>query len=268
MSSTIVKIAFASDLHLTPQSAEYRKEFLADGLAPEILVLASDISHGFTTIEMVHEIAARYPGPEIVLIAGNHEFYSHIPRPEMISRLRDAFKDNHRIHFLENDRVEIKGLTFLGCTLWSDFSLLGEPELAMAQAQRHVRDFSVINERFRVPFHPKDCERLFRESYEFLTQNLADCDPARTVVVTHFGPGLETQNRNFEIASISAYFQANVAYLIDCYQPALWIYGHNHDSRDFVLGETRIVSNQLGYSSEPESVTGFDPNKIIEMVVD
>jgi Icc-related predicted phosphoesterase len=105
------------------------------------------------------------------------------------------------------------------------------------------------------------------ESYEFLAQNLANCDPNSTVVVTHFAPGLETQNRNCEVKPVSSYFQANVATLINCYQPALWIYGHNDDSNDRMVGRTRVVSNQFGYHDWPRSANRFDPNKIIRMAV-
>jgi hypothetical protein len=30
-------------------------------------------------------------------------------------------------------------------------------------------------------------------------------------------------------------------------QPALWAYGHTHECDDQTIGQTRIISNQLGY---------------------
>jgi Icc-related predicted phosphoesterase len=268
MSKKSITLAFASDLHLLPWSSVYRTEFLDASVQPDILVLAGDLANGSLGIDIVQKIAETYVSTQIVYVLGNHEFYYGTTRQETLDLYRRTFSDHDRVHVLENDRIEIFGLTFLGCTLWSDFSLLGEPELAMSEAKRHIADFSQIHERVGDLFTPYDAERLFRESYEFLDQNLARCDPEKTIVVTHFPPSIETHNQNFAVGPLTAYFQANVIALIDCYQPELWIYGHNHYSADFYIGQTRVVSNQLGYVSEPEYITNYDRKAVIKFQVD
>ena len=46
----------------------------------------------------------------------------------------------------------------------------------------------------------------------------------------------------------------------------VWIYGHSHTNIDIVIGNTRIVSNQLGYIYYNEHLrNGFDANKVVEI---
>jgi Icc-related predicted phosphoesterase len=43
--------------------------------------------------------------------------------------------------------------------------------------------------------------------------------------------------------------------IIETHQPALWVYGHTHECDDQTIGQTRIISNQLGY---PGNLGGFE----------
>ena len=73
----------------------------------------------------------------------------------------------------------------------------------------------------------------------------------------------QLRNPQFSIGPITAYFCANVDDIIDRYQPALWIYGHNHFSNDLQRGATRLVSNQMGYPREAGSIPVYAPDKTI-----
>jgi hypothetical protein len=48
-------------------------------------------------------------------------------------------------------------------------------------------------------------------------------------------------------------------------QPKLWIHGHTHDRCDYVLAETRVVANPLGYPNEVRSLEAFDPAFRVEI---
>jgi len=43
----------------------------------------------------------------------------------------------------------------------------------------------------------------------------------------------------------------------------MWIYGHTHYNVDQYIGNTRIITNQRGYSFE--NLQGFDPELIINL---
>jgi hypothetical protein len=43
----------------------------------------------------------------------------------------------------------------------------------------------------------------------------------------------------------------------------LWIHGHTHYSVDYVIGSTRVLTNQRGY---PDQICkGFNPSLVIEL---
>lgn len=259
-----MKIALASDLHM-----EFRRDFPLHRFQfpgdSDVIVLAGDLSVGPWAVDTVRGIADANSHATVLWVAGNHEFY-RTNIDDQIGAYRKAFANDPRVHFLENDRVELDGITFLGCTLWTDFSILGESEQAAAMdSVRHMlNDFILIGTAEGETYSPEAaCER-FQESHAFLERELQSADPAKTVVITHFCPGRETHNRKFPLNLTAAYFQANVVPLIDAFAPALWIYGHNHFNDDLTIGNTRVVSNQLGYPGE-DCGEVFDLSKQVEI---
>ncbi|MDP2228363.1 MAG: metallophosphoesterase [Moraxellaceae bacterium] len=257
-----LRIAFASDLHLRRFATWTWDNYLSFPQYADVIVLAGDIGEGHkTTIVVVEDLARKYPNSQLVVVAGNHEFYN-CDEDYLLRTIRQTFADNERVHFLENDSVEIQGITFLGCTLWSDFSICGDVRIARAAAKQNVADFTYIHSHGK-DFTPAHAARKFRASRRFLNQALANCQPENTVVVTHFSPGLETANPLFDKSPITAYFQSNVIDLIETHQPAVWIYGHNHYSAELQIGRTKVVSNQLGYGAEIGTIPAYDPSKVI-----
>jgi predicted phosphohydrolase len=245
-----MKIAYASDLHIEFYRG-YPRELLRFPAESDVIVLAGDIDVGPRVVESVQRIADDHPAAVILWVAGNHEFY-RTNIDDQIAAFREAFADDPRIHFLENDRVDIGGVSFLGCTLWTDFTVLGadEQRRAFDIARRSLTDFVLIESREGRRYTPEAAARRYKESHGFLAAQLAKCDPANTVVVTHFPPGMETSNTNFETDLLTTYFQTSATDLLCNSGPALWIYGHNHFSNDLQIGRTRLVSNQLGYPNE------------------
>lgn len=260
--STSIKIALGSDLHLGPRDSARRRRALDFSEEANVIVLAGDIGVGMHPASIVRQVADNHPSAQIVWVAGNHEFYG-TNVDKQIQRYRNAFEGDDRIHFLENDAVEILGFRILGCTLWTDFSILRETEMAMEVAGREISDFLYIQVRDKDRFQPSDAAARFNESCAYLQQQLTAGSPERTIIVSHFPPGLESRNRLFPLGYLSGYFQANADHLIEKYQPALWLCGHNHYSTDFNKGNTRIVSNQLGYPSEDGRIPKYAPQKII-----
>lgn len=259
-----LKIALASDLHM-----EFRRDFaLSQFQFPrdsDVIVLAGDLNVGHRAADTVRGIAEANPDAEVLWVAGNHEFYK-VNIDQQLEAYRQACADLPNIHFLENDRIALNGVTFLGCTLWTDFTILGESRQpdAMDAVRDMLNDFVLIEMGEGEIFTPEAaCER-FQQSYAFLKAELQSADPERTVVISHFCPGLETHNSNFPLDLAATYFQANVVPLIERFEPALWIYGHNHFNDDLSIGKTRVVSNQLGYPGE-DCGGVFDLTKLIEI---
>ena len=260
-----MKILVLSDLHL---------EFLPlvpDETAADVVVLAGDIDLGLAGIEWGR---ASFPDKDVVYVAGNHEFYGHD-----WNGLRDQMRQEaHRqtVHFLENDAVIIDGVRFLGTALWTDFDLFGAArrEAAMQAAQEYMTDYRRISagppgpHNKRPPLTPAHTRERHVESRAWLEQRLAEPHDGKTVVVTHFLPGIQSVAGRFRGEITSAAFASDFDAQMG--QAALWIHGHTHDSFDYLLNGTRVVCNPRGYCEfrgngiECENPS-FEPDKTVEV---
>jgi predicted MPP superfamily phosphohydrolase len=157
----LLRIAIASDLHFERGP---RPLFFAEQV--DVIVLAGDIAVGKQAADVAIEMAELYPETHVVWVAGNHESYDR-DIDDLLELHQDICWEHPRVHFLENSAASIRGITFVGCTLWTDFSIYGDPERAMATADR-LTDFSVIKRDFDRRFRPQDAAARFRTSYCYL----------------------------------------------------------------------------------------------------
>lgn len=88
-------------------------------------------------------------------------------------------------------------------------------------------------------------------------------DSRPTIVVTHHAPSARSVNPAFEGDPINGAYASDLEGLISEFHPALWIRGHTHYCVDYRLGDTRILSNQRGYPTEPAH--GFDPGLVVDV---
>jgi predicted phosphodiesterase len=249
-----VKIQVLSDLH-TEFGAYPIPKTEAD-----LLVLAGDIGTGFSGLDLA-KTQSQIP---VLYVAGNHEYY-RAALPTLTEELQAAAK-NSNVHFLENDQFILGDVRFLGCTLWTDFSILGleRRTLAMWEAEQKMNDYRLIRQSPNFSrLRPQDTASLHFASLEWLRSQLEIPFDGRTVVVTHHAPSAKTFNPNYQTDLLSAAFASNLEPLLDEFKIDLWIYGHTHHNADFRHGSTRIISNQRGYPGE--RVPGFNPNLVLEL---
>ena len=106
-------------------------------------MLAGDI--GLSEPKYFDWVYAQTKDKPTVVVLGNHEFY----RQEYYSALsawKTAFEGTH-VHVLENDRVVIDQVTFLGATLWTDYRLFGQDKETAAKrtAEATLNDHLIIS---------------------------------------------------------------------------------------------------------------------------
>jgi hypothetical protein len=163
----------------------------------------------------------------------------------------------------------IGGITFIGATLWSDFDLFGDAEYAMMAAAETMNDYRKIRTRqYKLRLRPTDTLKRHLESRDFIAREL--CKPGRRhVVVTHHGAHPDAARRGFERDISSAAYTSDLSALIAEGAPELWTYGHTHESRDFTVGSTRIITNGKGYGPWHRGETWdnpeFNPTYVIEI---
>ncbi|WP_424631417.1 metallophosphoesterase [Bradyrhizobium sp. SYSU BS000235] len=234
----------------------------ARGLPPltagaRVVVVAGDTCEGL--IGAVSALRRKYPpSAEIVVVAGNHEFFGTTWSDELEAGKLAALRLG--IHLLENDTVTVGRLRVIGATLWTDYELFGA-ELrapAMRTAQHAMIDHSRIvwQQEPSQPFLPNQAQILHRESRAFIERELAKPHEGPTLVLTHHAPCLEAiaPFRNNDI--LSAAYGSDLLTIIDRYQPDLWVSGHTHFSMNLKRGRTRLISNPIGYGDENPL---FDP---------
>lgn len=248
-----MRIHILSDLHL-----EFAPFQLAN-VEAEVIVLAGDIHTGLNGLKWIREA---FPAQNVVYVLGNHEFYGQ-KIPKLTEEIKAAAAGSN-IHVLENDQVEIDDVIFLGATLWTDFRLNGDVELAEVAAQTGMTDFR----RIRVTpsyrrFRPADARRFHRQSLEWLVQQTEAAKGRRVVVVTHHAPSPRSISARFRDDPLNPAFASNVEPFIAASNAALWIHGHIHQHSDYVIGSTRVTANPRGYPDEIQ--IGFRPELVIEV---
>lgn len=269
-----MRLLILSDLHnevgpMRPEIDGRRIDADAD-----VVVLAGDIHEG---VQAPMWARAAFPDKEIVLVAGNHEFYGRYWNRNL-RKIREK-SDQLGIHFLENEAVELFGVRFLGCTLWTDYCLYGEERRreSMNAAHTLMTDFRLIK-LDRKPGENQDCRELrvvklvpqltlrrHVHSEQWLDRELAASDAEKTVVVTHHAPLWQSIPEHFQGGALSPAYASDLTRLLG--RSKLWIHGHIHDSLDYQVGMTRVLCNPRGYvppSGEPMNEL-FQPDLVVEI---
>lgn len=237
-------------------------EFVPPKVDCDVVVLAGDIGLGSKGVEWA---ARHFPDKPVIYILGNHEYYKD-SYPDLVERLQKA-TETTQIHVLENGSwtpaEALSGWRILGCTLWTDFKVTGNAELAMFDAQMGMEDYRSIRvaPRYR-RLRPLDTLAAHRESLSWLEDELGGWECRNVIVVTHHLPSLSSIDPKYTGTPLNPAFASNLDDLIDRYRPALWIHGHTHRACDYRMpGGTRVVCNPKGYPTE--TMNGFDPRLVI-----
>ncbi len=264
-----MKLRIVSDLHLEVQGREEPERF---DLPPHgddrdtVLVLAGDIDVDKHACRFALRYAQQFRA--VVQVLGNHEYYkggSPQRLPEKLqSQMEEARAQN--VHVLEDRAVDVGTCRFIGATLWTDFN--DGDEVAMMAARHGMNDFRRIrcgtrSAPYMRRFLPHHAFALHRASLRFIEREVVMAREAgqSPVVVSHHAPYVSGGTAQSQLAFS---YGSDLSSLIQSTRPALWIHGHTHDCADFVLGQTRVVSNPRGYAGI-EPVEGFDPDLSVDV---
>jgi Icc-related predicted phosphoesterase len=252
-----MRLQIFSDTHLDVQ------DVLAPRLIPgvDVVVVAGDLCEGLD--RGMRWLRAHLGGEvEIVVVAGNHEYFARV-RSEERAAGRLAARQ-HGVTFLDDDVAMIGGVRFVGSTLWADYELYGAErrDEMMSVARRRMMDHRRILEEPGRFMTPEESLALHRVARSFLTERLAEPHVGPTVVVTHHGPHSMSLAERYRQDLLSAAFISDLSPLIQAHRPALWVHGHTHVGLDYRAGSTRIICNPHGYGDENPS---FDAALVVEI---
>lgn len=236
---------------------------------PDVVILAGDIDVGDRAVIWADE---NFPGLPVIYVHGNHEAYGH-KIDTLKVKLADSCAETGHVHFLDRSELVIGGIRFLGATLWTDFQLLGadSAEQAMHCAAAEMNDYRKIRiakAGFR-KIRPLDAALWHSEDRRWLQERLEQPFDGSTIVVTHMAPSLRSVPERYKGQLLSAAFASDLEVLVP--KASVWVHGHVHDSMDYMLGETRVVCNPMGY---PQRGTDgkwvvenpmYDPNLVVQV---
>jgi Icc-related predicted phosphoesterase len=248
----------------------------------DIVVVAGDVN--VPAERSLEWIAKNFSGFPTIYVLGNHDFYQFAEELEAGRSMRtylEILEDARLcakdlgIHLLENDVIELAGIRFIGCTLWTDFRLVGpaamHEKIALARGRfgmndyRRIKRASVKDPSKRRNFRPIDSIGEHIRSRNFIRATLRQPFPGPTVVVSHHAPHPHSlqgaDNRGLDHCYVSDLSEI----LLAPNAPDAWLHGHIHKTSDYRIGKVRIVANPMGYLFDDRHSSDFNPNFIVEV---
>ena len=231
-----VRIQYVSDLHLEfPQNRQWIAKHPLE-VTGDILIVAGDIAYldlpdsksdTYSAYQFWDWASKNYS--QVIVCFGNHDFYGY-------------------------------GIDIIVSTLWSKI----KPYDAFL-TEKNVSDFYRI--KYNGHWLTADDFNLEHERcLAFIQQAISESDARRIIVVTHHVPTQLCTAAEFIDSPINGAFTVELGDFIADSRIDYWIYGHSHRNINAQIGDTIIMSNQLGYISDNEHLrNGFNPSAMIEL---
>ena len=271
-----MKITVVSDLHL-----EFGYQELPGG---EVLILAGDMCEKRSMSKALHTTnpypreAGYYPCwdffefdcakyEKVFYVMGNHEHY-HNHLDKTVDEIKSLLA-GYNITVLEDSCEEYKGVLFVGSTLWTDCNR-GDP-ITFHSLKSFMSDFKVItyHNEAKDLYHklsPEITADIHFTSKQYISKISELNRDKPVVVITHHAPSFLSVNEKYahELTINGGYASDLSELILDNPNIKYWFHGHMHDPVDYVIGETRIVSNPKGYTGH-EDTSQFNPNFVVEL---
>lgn len=255
-----MKIKVLSDLHL-----EFEKPWsYVDPGKGDVLILAGDICTTIDFIEDSYDLKGTYQNffnrcsegfNKVFYVMGNHEHYGGTLQ-DSASILRDILPANFTV--LDNNSEYYRGVHFVGATLWADWA--GRSKEMMRIGESRMNDYATIS--YPMPgMDLKPADTLFEhDNTVYWFGQVLPTLRGKVVVVTHHAPSYRSISGDYVTSETIGAYASDLEDIIHKFKPDLWVHGHIHDTRDYVIGETRIVCNPKGYPRKDDTNGNFDPN--------
>lgn len=211
-----MKFSISSDLHIDNRHDRDAIKQAINNCGADVNIIAGDIVNSMTE---AHEFVRGIDN--VLWFAGNHEYYDRTTE----------INNNGDFH-------EFGGITIFTGTLWTDFNN-GDP-----LTERVV--YRGLNDSFWIKDYSieqiKKINRIQREM-------IFDVQPE--IVVTHHAPSRQSVAEKYrDDWYMNGGFVNNYDDLIINSKIKVWCHGHTHTRMDYMIGNTRVICNPLGYRGE------------------
>ena len=254
-----MKIQYASDLHLEMAANRRYMLNIPFEVTGDVLVLAGDVGYlcdkTMPCPKFWEWASANYS--EVLIVPGNHEYFHDYD----IMANGDSWSREivPNVHYHQNKVVRIDNVDFILSTLWSRIDT--ENELTV---QREMPDFrQVMYDGHRLT--PTDYNTEHAKCLSFIKKSVAESTAEHIVVVTHHLPTMAVVAQEHKGSLLNSAFATELGDFIADSRIDAWIFGHSHANEEAIIGNTRLICNQLGYVYYHEQLKGFDGRRYIEL---
>lgn len=213
-----MRIGIFSDLHLDHAAYIYDFEQHDD---VDLWINAGDTA----TAPLLKNYFIEKVLPKQFWIDGNHDLYSH----SVVKVVSDP--DSYCVTHRQD------GILIAGAPLWTDLS----NGLDWHRYRTQLIDCKYIEDWTFEKYMWHHCHQK-----DFLLSSGAD------IIVSHHLPSYLSINAKWIMSDCNSSFAVELSDRILSMPkpPKLWVHGHSHDSCDYMIGETRVISNPRGYPGE------------------
>ena len=255
-----MKIQYVSDLHLELSgNSKYIKENPLP-ITGDILLIAGDSAYygtpDYTKLKFWKWASENYK--QVIVCMGNHEFYAY----QDVSLIKDGFdlEIQPNVHVYYNSVINIEGIDIIVSTLWGHI-----PENQIPYVEWGVNDFRRIKWGEN-RLSGEHFNELNQSCIDFIKKSVSETKNSLKIVLTHHLPSPLLVDERFKGSNLNGAFMCDLTNYIANSNIDYWIYGHSHCNIDYQIGNTRLLSNQMGYVAYNENVMNkFDPGKFIEI---
>ena len=258
-------LRICSDLHLEFMSFDKLERLLNMYLPPDdrdkdsILLLAGDcmvFEHYKTTgLPLFRLLSKRFK--QVIKVLGNHTWYGGTWWNNYKSFWSERLLPKN-VTILDRDYIIIGDVAFIGATLWT--SMNNRDPITMFHCERAMNDYNLIKYQ-AIPDGPYGSATVRISAESTVTRHEEDVafiksalnalrnTVSKHIVITHHMPSFQSVDPIYAGDMLNHAFASDLDELILTYQPQLFVHGHTHSSCDYMIDNTRVICNPLGYHS-------------------
>jgi len=249
-----MKLQYCSDLHLEfRENRDFIRAFPLQ-VKGDILLLAGDITP-FATMSK-HSDFFDFVSDNFQYtywLPGNHEYY-YSDAILKSGTINEKIRDN--VFLVNNVSAQHGTIKLIFSTLWTEIS-----GAHAYQIEQRMSDFQVIKYNGH-RFSSTDYNQLHHGCIDFIKKEVATSKELAKVVVTHHVPTFLHYPEQYRGDILNEAFAVELFDFIRLSDIKLWLYGHNHTNiPDFMIGNTLMATNQLGYVKHKENAL-FEDDKV------
>lgn len=245
-------VNYMSDLHLEFENEYPKLEKMDFPECGDVLILAGDITtSNFDDVvyfmNWLSNVSVNYD--HILYVPGNHEYYEGSINEDLVQKLQDFMKEVYKIEnvtILHNKGIEIDGVKFFGTTLWTDINNKNPLDMMNNNMLTDFKAIGGLNTKMFVEKHYEDIAKLK--------------DAEADVIITHHAPSFQSCKDYQGDHTLDPFYASNLDKIVGESGAKFWIHGHIHNTVNYHIGDTNVVTNPRGYNFNPNLNFDIDKN--------